>query len=267
MPYQNILLVGCGNMAGAMLDGWIAAGVPAQAFTVVNRSRRDLPDRVTYLPAIPESGGFDAIQIGVKPHMLDDVAAQVARLQGGAVILSILAGTQLDVLEARFAEARAVVRVMPNLAVSIGKSPIALAAGDIPEAERERVKAFMDHLGTPEWVDESEYDLVTALAGSGPAFVYRFIAALADAGEELGLPREQAQRLSIAMVEGAGALAASSPHDPAELARRVASPGGVTQAGLDVLDKDGRIRRMLVDTLRAARDRSLEMAEEARASD
>ena len=107
-------------------------------------------------------------------------------------------------------------------------------------------------------------DLVTALAGSGPAFVYRFIDALACGATELGLPAEQAGRLALAMVEGAASLAAASPHSPGELARRVASPGGTTQAGLDTLDRDGALAGLIEATLRSARDRSLEMAAEAR---
>ena len=123
---------------------------------------------------------------------------------------------------------------------------------------------LLEPLGAPEWIDEEEFDLVTALAGSGPAFVYRFIDALALAAAELGLPEDKAKRLALAMVDGAAALAAASEHDPGELARRVASPGGVTQAGLDALDQGDSLRELLVTTLRAARDRSAEMAAEAR---
>jgi pyrroline-5-carboxylate reductase len=108
-------------------------------------------------------------------------------------------------------------------------------------------------------------DVVTALAGSGPAFVYRLIDALAAGAAALGLPRDQADRLALGMVEGAGALAAASPFGPGELADKVASPGGTTRAGLDVLDADGRLAALMADTLRAARDRGAEMAAEARA--
>ena len=106
--------------------------------------------------------------------------------------------------------------------------------------------------------------VITALAGSGPAFVYRVIDALAAASAELGLPGDKARRLALAMVEGAAALAAASPRDPGELARRVASPGGVTQAGLDALDEGDSLRLLVEKTLRVARDRSAEMAAEAR---
>ncbi len=122
----------------------------------------------------------------------------------------------------------------------------------------------MQPLGTPEWFDEAQFDAVTALAGSGPAFVYRFIDALAQGGAALGLPPEQAQRLALATVEGAGALASASPHSPGELARRVASPGGTTEAGLKVLDAEGAIARLVEATLEAAAVRSAEMARAAR---
>src|SRR5690606_8137073 len=109
---------------------------------------------------------------------------------------------------ATFPEAGAQARVMPNLAVELGKAPIGLAQRGLDQAGRAALMALLEPLGTPEWVSEEVFDLVTALAGSGPAFVYRFIDALALAATELGLPREQAGRLALAMTEGAVALAA-----------------------------------------------------------
>jgi pyrroline-5-carboxylate reductase len=178
--------------------------------------------------------------------------------------LSLLAGVELATLAGRFPDAAAHVRVMPNLAVAIGKAPIALAQRGLDEAGQAAVLAVMQPLGTPEWVGEAEFDLVTALAGSGPAFVYRFIDALAAASADLGLPREQADRLALAMVEGAAALAAASPGSPGVLADRVASKGGMTREGLDVLDADGALLKLITETLRAARDRGAELAAEAR---
>jgi pyrroline-5-carboxylate reductase len=264
MTFNSILLVGCGNMAGAMLRGWLAGGLAAGRFTVADPAARDLPPGVTGLGGVPAKGTFDAILLGVKPQVLADVARQVEPLAGPETVLfSILAGVELAVLARHFPRAQSVVRVMPNLAAALGKSPIALAAEH--DSVRQSANELMAPLGTPEWIDEAEFDLVTALAGSGPAFVYRFIDALSAAAAGLGLPADQAARLALATVEGAAALATQSDVDPGELARRVASPGGVTQAGLDVLDDDGRIGRLLRDTLRAARDRSAEMARAARA--
>ena len=268
MRFQTILLIGCGNMAGAMLEGWLAGGLGPERFTVVEPSDKQLPEGIARLHSMPETGEFDAILLGVKPQMLGDVAAQVERLAGpGTTILSILAGVELATLAERFPRAAAVVRIMPNLAAALGKSPVALVGAGLSDEAPGAIDALMAPLGTAEWLEsEGLMDLVTALAGSGPAFVYRFIDALAEAAASLGLAREQADRLALAMVEGAAALAASSEHSPGELARRVASPGGVTQVGIDVLDADRRLVRLLEDTLRGARDRSAEMTEQARAA-
>jgi pyrroline-5-carboxylate reductase len=262
--FQSLLIVGCGNMAGAMLEGWLAGGLEAARFTVVEPSDRAFPASVVRLRSIPETGEFDAILLGVKPQMLGDVAADVAKLANGNAILSLLAGVELDTLAARFPSAAAHIRLMPNLAVALGKAPIALAGQGLDEAGRAALVALMEPLGTPEWVGEAEFDLVTALTGSGPGFVYRFIDALASAAADLGLPREQAERMALAMVEGAAALAAASTESPGKLADRVASPGGMTREGLNVLDADGALVKLVADTLRAARDRGVELAAEAR---
>lgn len=262
---ESILLVGCGNMGGAMLAGWLAAGLAPSRFTIADPLLAEPPAGVELLRE-PPARRFDAILLGVKPQMLGEVAPKLAPLAGsGTIVLSILAGVELASLAARFPGAGGLVRIMPNLAAAIGKSPIALAEQGLDAAQRVAVTALMEPLGTPEWLaDEGLFDLVTALAGSGPAFVYRFIDALASGGGALGLPPEQAGRLALATVEGAALLAAASPHAPAELARRVASPGGTTQAGLDVLDADEALVRLVQATLEAARDRSAEMAREAR---
>ncbi|WP_114520523.1 pyrroline-5-carboxylate reductase [Altererythrobacter sp. ZODW24] len=263
---KTLLIAGCGNMGGAMLDGWLAAGMPPSQITVMDRSRPEKSDGVRLIRNLPHGERFDYILLGFKPHQLGDLAPELAKcLDADTAILSMLAGVQCGVLADTFPAADARIRVMPNLAVALGKSPIALAAtDDLTPAARAEVDQLMVPLGTGEWIGEDEFDLVTALAGSGPAFVYRFIDALAAGAAELGLPREQADRLALAMVEGAASLAARSDHSPAALADRVASPGGVTRMGMDVMDDGGRMEELATDVLRAARDRSAQMAEEAR---
>ena len=185
--YNSILLVGCGNMAGAMLEGWLASGMDAACFTVVDPVREDAPGGIPVARKLPDEGAFDAILLGVKPQGLAEVASQVAPLAGaGTVVLSLLAGVELEVLDGYFPEARGTVRVMPNLAVSLGKAPVALAASGLKAAEKDAILALMQPLGTPEWIAEDRFDLVTALAGSGPAFVYRFIDARGAAATRLG---------------------------------------------------------------------------------
>jgi len=264
MTNPKILLFGAGNMGGAMLAGWLASGMDPARFTVVDPFLGEAPTGVRLLREVPQGEAFGAVLLGFKPQQLAAIAPDVAVVAGpGTTVLSMLAGVDLATLRAAFPDAGAVVRVMPNLAVALGKAPIGLVAEE--QTDRGLVDALMAPLGQAEWLaGEDRMDLVTALAGSGPAFVYRFIDALAAGAAALGLPREQADRLALAMVEGAAALAAASEFSPGDLADRVASPGGTTRKGLDVLDAGGRLAALMEDTLRAARDRSAEMTEEAR---
>lgn len=262
---NKMLLIGCGNMGGAMLDGWLAAGADPAIFTVLDRSIPSAPDGVRLVRTQPDET-FDVVMLGIKPQGLADSAPAIEPLIGPeTVLLSLLAGVQLDTLADRFPRAGGVVRVMPNLSAKLGKSPVALAGKGLSDAQKATVDTLADMLGQGEWIGEDTYDLTTALAGSGPAFVYRFIDALGKAAASLGLPEEQANRLAKATVDGATALAMRSEHSPGELARRVASKGGVTQAGLDTLDADDRLLKLMTDTLRDASARSAAMSREARA--
>ena len=261
---DSILIVGCGNMGGAMLAGWLASGMDPGRFTIVDPVLSEGPAGVKLLRILPDCQ-CDAILLGVKPQLLGEVAPGLAPLAGPeTTVLSILAGTELGSLAELFPAAKGVVRIMPNLAAAIGKSPIALAQRGLGSADVAQISALMAPLGTPEWFDEGQFDAVTALAGSGPAFVYRFIDALAEGAAALGMPADQARRLALATVEGAGALASASPFAPGELAKRVASPGGTTEAGLKRLDADAALARLVAATLKAAADRSAEMAAAAR---
>ena len=263
---DTVLIVGCGNMGGAMLAGWLAGGIAPSRFTVVDPVLAEAPAGVTLLRELPAGAKFDALLVGVKPQMLADLAPSIAPFAGSdAVVLSILAGVELATLAARFPDAGGRVRIMPNLAAAIGRSPVAMAGEGLDEAARAGVSALMAPLGTPEWLaSENQFDVVTALAGSGPAFLYRFIDALAAGAAAQGLDVDQAQRLAGATVEGAALLASASPHSPSELTRRVASPGGTTQAGLDVLDAGDALARLVGATIKAAAKRSAEMARAAR---
>lgn len=261
---NTILIVGCGNMGGAMLAGWLAGGLDPARFTVVDPVLAEAPAGVRLLREVP-SGAFDVVLLGIKPQALGEVAPALEPATRGAIVLSILAGAEIATLAERFPAAKALVRVMPNLAAAIGKSPLGLFARGLDDAGRAATEALLAPLGTAEWLaSESQLDAVTALAGSGPAFVYRFIAALADSGAALGLDPVQAERLARTMVEGAAQLAAASPDSPAELARRVTSAGGTTAAGLAVLDADQALTGLIEATLRAARDRGAELATAAR---
>ncbi|HEX8063456.1 MAG TPA: pyrroline-5-carboxylate reductase [Allosphingosinicella sp.] len=260
-----LFLIGCGNMAGAMLEGWLAAGADARLITVVRPSGRAPAPGIRTLTALPEDEVPALVLLGVKPQKLAEVAPVLApALEPETILVSILAGTTLATLRGLFPVPRAIVKAMPNLPVGVGKGVTELytdeAGGEAARAEVDRV---MQALGHVEWFeDEKLLAVASALTAAAPAFLYRFIDALADAGEELGLPAEQAARLAAMMAEGASALAARSQATPEELARRVASPGGTTEAGLRVLDREGGLRRLLLQTLEASRRRGQEMAED-----
>src|SRR5690606_33601915 len=140
-------------------------------------------------------------------------------LDDQTTVLSILAGVELASLRERLPQAGGWCRIMPNLAAAIGKSPIALTEVGLASDRRVAVTALMEPLGTPEWIEEGSFYVVTALACSGPAFVYRFIDALASGAATLGMDRQQAERLALATVEGAGPLASASSEGPGDLTR------------------------------------------------
>lgn len=257
----HLLIVGCGTMGGAMLARWLECGLDPATVTVVDPFARSVPPGVSLHTDLPDIVPDDcAILLGFKPQNLADVAPALAPLAMGRLVVSMLAGVPVARLAHELPGAL-VVRIMPNMPVALGKGVCALHADDVPAGMRDSAAAMMAPLGLVEWIaDEGQFDLVTAISGCGPAFLFRFIDALGAAGAELGLPADQAARLALATVEGAAALAAAADVSPATLADRVASPGGMTRVGLDVLDADGRLGKLLTDTLRAARDRGAELA-------
>jgi pyrroline-5-carboxylate reductase len=261
-------LIGCGNMAGAMLRRWLDQGLDPGQVTVVRKSGAPVADGITVLTAPPFDGEVPAtVLLGVKPQMLDTVAPGLTPiLAPETLLISILAGVERATLRQRFPTPRAILRAMPNTPVAIGQGVVGLCGEGLDPVARATAEALMAPLGLVEWVDEGLFDVVTALAGSGPAFLFRFIDTLAAAGIDAGLQPDQAQRMALATVAGAGALAVASDEAPGPLADRVASPGGSTRRGLDVLDAPDALRALLRKTLEAAILRNREMAEVARRS-
>jgi pyrroline-5-carboxylate reductase len=253
-PDNPILLFGCGNMGRALLEGWLAGGFDPACFVVIDPVAAGLPVTI-HRDATSVTRTFSLALLGVKPQLFAEVAPVFESLLApDATMISILAGTRIATLQQAFA-GRAIIRLMPNLAAALGKSPLGL----YPQVEG--LNDLLAPLGTPFWLSsEAQMDAVTALAGSGPAFVYRFIDALAGAGENLGLDANQALGLATAMVEGAALLVASSDAPPQILARRVTSPGGTTAAGLAVLDDNAALAKLIEATLTAARDRGVELS-------
>jgi pyrroline-5-carboxylate reductase len=261
-----IWLVGCGNMAGAMLRRWLECGLDPHEVTIIRKSGAPFAEGVTVLTAPPPDGPVPAmVMLGVKPQLLDLIAPELApMLAPETLLVSILAGVDLKALRRRFAIPHEILRAMPNTPVALGQGVVALATDSAERAGRDRAEALMAPLGLVEWIEESLFDVVTALAGSGPAFLFRFIDALAEAGADAGLSADQAARLALATVGGSAALASVAGESPRALADRVASPGGSTRRGLDVLDEDGGLNPLIRNTLTAAILRNREMAEAAR---
>lgn len=263
---MRLWMIGCGNMAGAMLRRWIASGVVrAQDVHVVNRGDRDLPAGVVQARDLPEDGAPDLVILGVKPQQLDEVAVRhAARVAAAPVVISMLAGVDAAMLRTRFPGPEPVV-VMPNLPVEIGQGVVAVHAPDVSDRARVRVDALMGPLGLVRWFDDADaFEAAGALSGTGPAFLFRFIDALSAAGEMMGLARADAATVAMTTVSGAAQMAAASEQTPAALADAVASPGGMTRQGLNVLDADRALDTLLTRTLEAAIHRGRAMAAERR---
>jgi pyrroline-5-carboxylate reductase len=258
-----VWLIGCGNMGRAMLDGWLSHGMGAHDVLVVDPALPNCPEGVQLVDAIPAGAPCPAlVLLAVKPQMLREIAPILnAALGTTTMVMSILAGVECAKLRQALPAPEQIVRVMPNMPASIGKGVSVVYAADADDARRVQIASLLKPLGMVEWIeDEYLFHAVTALSGSGPAFVFRFINALAQSGAALGLPAEQALRLAIGTVEGAAALAAQSGDGPAKLAARVTSPQGTTAAGLAVLDEAGLFEQRVAATLDAAAARSRELA-------
>lgn len=261
---MKTLFVGCGNMGRALLDGWLAAGVLHPGEVTVVDPVAEAPSGVKLVREVPSEARFDLIVLAIKPQGFPDLAAALRTPSEGALVLSILAGVEAAQLAAALPEAR-IARIMANLAAAHGLSPVALYAGPgVIAGDRALLQRLGEALGPTEWLtDEALLHAVTALAGSGPGFVYRLLEALSKGGAALGLQPQAAAAMALATVRGAAELAARSGEDFATLAARVASPGGTTRAGLDVLERDEAVDRLLSETLAAARDRSEELSRNA----
>ena len=255
-------IVGCGKMAGAMVEGWRRAGVDLSQAIAIRPSGHKV-DGVTTLTELPASGTPALVLLGVKPQKLDEVVPSLSKhLNQNTILISILAGVELNSLRSRFPSAGQVVRIMPNLPVSEGRGIVAIFDGN-PYDTPSVTDALFAPLGTVvRTTSEAELAAVGSLAGAGPAYVARFIAALAKAGVERGLDPALADCLALETVLGTATMAAARGEDMASIAHRVASPNGTTEAGLTILDAG--LYRLVSQTLEAASKRGAELAEEAR---
>ncbi len=205
-------------------------------------------------------GDASVIIAAFKPQQLNEVDSQLTRLSEGKLILSILAGSRIEVLAKTFPKARNIVRVMPNSPGQIGAGISAYSFQKEPAPEdRKVVEEILGSLGEQLELPEEQLDAVTAVSGSGPAYVFEFIAALRDGGVAAGLDRDVAHKLALATVAGAARLVQETNIDPETLREQVASPGGTTLAGLQQMEK-GQFRPLITATVLAAKKRSEELS-------
>ena len=267
MSAGTLVLAGCGQMGGAMLRGWVASGA-ARRFEVIEPAGlpadlRDRPGIAVYedVAKVPDIAP-DAVVFAVKPQVMDAVLPPYKRWVGpGTVFMSIAAGKTIGGIARHLGDA-AIVRCMPNTPAAISRAiTVACPNGRVTSAQRELCDALLAAIGESAWVaDEALMDAVTAVSGSGPAYVFLLIEALAEAGRKVGLAPDLALRLAQATVAGSGELARQSSETPSKLRENVTSPGGTTRAALDVLMAEQGLPELLDRAVAAATARSRELA-------
>ncbi|SRR6056297_346741 len=260
---RGMALLGCGKMGSAMLEGWLARGLPADSVRVQDPNPSDwLQDQGVHI-----NDGFGTspavVLIAVKPQVMGEALPALQALpKGETLFVSVAAGIPMSTYEAHLG-AVPIVRAMPNTPAAVGKGITALIGNaQTSDAQLAVAKDLLSAVGEVVLLDrESQMDAVTGVSGSGPAYIFHMIECLAAAGEAEGLTPDLAMALARATVAGAGALAKETGVDPAQLRRNVTSPNGTTQAGLEVLmDEDKGLPPLMRATVSAAARRSRELA-------
>lgn len=264
-----VLLVGAGKMGGAMLDGWLERGLPAGDICVLE------PTPTAELQAIasgqglrlnpdsPDTPAPKVAVLAVKPQAMDEVLPVVAPyVPGDAVVISIAAGKTIADLARHLPNGQPIIRTIPNTPAAIGRGvTVCVANGVVSDEQRDAATALLEACGEVAWIgDEDLMDAVTAVSGSGPAYVFLLAECLAEAGVAAGLSPELAARIARITVSGAGELLHRSDRDPATLRENVTSPGGTTEAALKVLMGDAGLQKLMTKAVAAATRRGKELA-------
>ncbi len=260
-------LVGCGNMAGAMVEGWRAGGVDFSGVTVIRPSGAPVEGIRTVASYPDEQPRF--VMLGFKPQKLDEVAPGLAPHVGtDTILVSMLAGVSAASLRQRFPKARTIVRIMPNLPVAQVQGVIAIYSNDFDQMQVVEECGPLTLLGMAPWCStEDELGVIGAVAAAGVAYVARFAEALGRTAESLGISRSMAQSIAIQTLVGTSDLAKDTGQPMAEIVRRVASPNGTTEQGLAVLDAADGLQPLVDRTIEAAIRRGRELAVEAAGRD
>jgi len=267
---MGLLLIGCGKMGGAMLEGWLDQGVPKDSIRIVEHSAehaqslRDTHDIVVVDDIADIEDGFpaDIVILAVKPQGMDDAAEACKRFADGSTFLSIAAGKTISYFEDHLGSDAAVIRVMPNTPAAVRRGiSVACANANVAARAKDQCTNLLETIGEVAWVeDEALMDPVTAVSGSGPAYVFYMTECLAQAGVKAGLSEELATQLARATISGAGELMRQSQTDASQLRINVTSPGGTTQAALEVLMAEDGISPIMDKAVDAATRRSKELA-------
>lgn len=262
---QGLVLLGCGKMGSAMLAGWLAGGLPPGSVWVMDPHPSDwLKAQGVHLnaelPAAPA-----VVLVAVKPQMMEEALPALKAMGGGETLfVSVAAGTTIGHFEKTLGTATPIVRAMPNTPAAIGRGITAIIGNDhASPALMDMAEDLLSAVGKVVRLEnEGQIDAVTGVSGSGPAYVFHMMEAMADAGEAQGLDRELALTLAKATVAGAGALAMEASEDPSQLRVNVTSPNGTTQAALEVLmDENEGLRPLMQRAVAAATARSKELAD------
>ncbi len=264
----RLALIGCGKMGGAMLTGWLQRGLPSDKVTLIEPNAEAVAPYVAMgcrhlSEAASLTNAPRVVVLAVKPQVMGEALAGLAQfVDAGTLFVSIAAGVTL----ARYREALGgmahIVRAMPNTPAAVGRAVSVLVAGpDIGQGERELAQMLLAAVGETAWVEEeSLLDAVTALSGSGPAYVFLLAEAMAEAGIAAGLPADLAQRLARGTVTGAGELLYQAEESAAQLRQNVTSPAGTTHAALQVLMAEDALPALMTRAIAAAAQRSRELA-------
>ena len=266
---SSILLVGCGKMGSALVDGWLSEGRDPASITVIEpqlTSLATLVERGVQALAsdqdLPGAFAPELILFAVKPQVMDDVIPPYARFKENAVYMSIAAGRTMAFFRECLGVDAAIVRVMPNTPAAIGRGISGGVASDTVQKDQlDLAASLMQTAGEFHWLtSEDQIDAVTAVSGSGPAYVFLLAECLAEAAKSLGLPEELAERLGRMTVAGSGELLHQSDETAATLRQNVTSPGGTTEAALRVLMADAGLQALLKEAAEAAFERSRKLA-------
>jgi len=268
MDIQNgLVLVGCGKMGSAMLEGWLASGIAPRLVWILEPYPSErliaLKEEGLHLnEGLPDSP--DLCMLAVKPQYMKEALPQLRAVKSSSTLyLSIAAGISLDTLASELGDSP-IIRAMPNTPAAIGKGITAIVGNELVSKENMRLaETLLNGIGETIPLDnESQMDAVTGLSGSGPAYVFHMIEAMTEAGIAEGLPEPMATKLATATVSGAGHLAAQSDDSAAQLRINVTSPAGTTEAGLRVLmDPETGLKPLIRQTVAAAANRSRELRE------